>query len=450
VRDRTWQVVRVNELVGGGLLAINDGYRMKNEELGPAGIPFVRGGDIQDGVVRTQVQDHIRPEFAARLDSKLVRPGDVAFITKGTVGRVGRVLAGQTPFVVAPQVCYWRTLDPSRLDPIFLYYLIVGSEFQNQLDAVKTHGSMVADYVSLSDQRTFRLSLPPPEDQKAIASILGVLDDKIELNRRMNETLEAMAQALFKSWFIDFDPVRAKMAGRPPAGMDDATAALFPSGLAGSPLDETPVGWSTTTLEQVTSKIGSGATPRGGDRAYVEQGITFIRSQNVYDSEFVWSGIVRITDADAEQLRGVTVQPEDVLLNITGASILRTCVVDQSALPARVNQHVAIVRAKPGVPAQFLHFHLLRPQTKAYLLGMDAGASRQAVTKAHIESVPLTLPTPEVLQRFAQVCEPFFGAVANNREQTRTLASLREALIPKLLSGELRIRDAKHVVEKVA
>lgn len=288
---------------------------------------------------------------------------------------------------------------------------------------------------------------PPISEQRTIAHILGALDDKIELNRRMNETLEAMAQALFKSWFVDFDPVRAKAEGSRPKGIDAETARLFPNQLVGTDSGEIPKGWTSSTLREVTSKIGSGATPHGGDRAYVNDGIAFIRSQNVYDSAFTWEGLVRISDADAEQLRGVTVQRDDVLLNITGASILRTCVVDEAVLPARVSQHVAIVRARGAIPGRYLHLHLLRPSTKAYLLARDAGASRQAVTKGHIESVPIVLPTEAVLGRFSQLLSPLYDTIGNNRAQSRVLASLRDALLPRLLSGELSVRHAERLAE---
>ncbi|MBL9154586.1 MAG: restriction endonuclease subunit S [Verrucomicrobiales bacterium] len=182
-----------------GVLALNDGYRVRNVELGPVGIPFVRGGDIGDGGINTAVEDHIRPEFPYRVQSKLTRPFDVAFITKGTVGRVGMARPGQPQSVFAPQVCYWRSLDPDQLEPRFPFYLLTSAEFQANLDAVKTHGSMAADYVSMTDQRDFRLTFPPIREQKAIAAVLGALDDKIELNRPMNATLEAMARALFQN-----------------------------------------------------------------------------------------------------------------------------------------------------------------------------------------------------------------------------------------------------------
>lgn len=297
--------------------------------------------------------------------------------------------------------------------------------------------------------KAFHICLPPKGEQHAIARILGELDDKIELNRRMNETLETMARALFKSWFVDFDPVRAKVDGIDPK-LPSPLADLFPSEYEESELGKIPMGWSVSTLARVTTKIGSGATPRGGSSVYTDDGVALIRSQNVYDSQFIWDGLARITDAAATALQGVTVEREDILLNITGASILRTCIVEPDVLPARVNQHVCIIRPLPQVPARYIHFHLLQPSTKGLLLGMDAGASRQAVTKGHIESVPLVVPSAAVLNKFADLTGALFRSIDNNNSLSRTLTSLRDTLLPKLVSGELRVKAAEKMVEAVA
>jgi type I restriction enzyme S subunit len=242
-----WREVRLGDLVDERVLAISDGYRVRNEELGPEGIPFVRGGDIGDGWINTSTVDHIRPELAHRVRAKLAGPGDVAFITKGTVGRAGRLRAGQPQVVFAPQVAYWRVVNRDALDPVFVFYLIRSHAFQAALDGVKTHGAMVADYVSISQQQEFRIRIPSIDSQRAIAHILGTLDDKIELNWRTNETLEAMARALFKSWFVDFNPVRAKAEGRDP-GLPKHIADLFPSCFVDSELGEIPEGWEIGTL----------------------------------------------------------------------------------------------------------------------------------------------------------------------------------------------------------
>ena len=323
---------------------------------------------------------------------------------------------------------------------------------------------------------SIQVSIPASEDDRfQIAKVLAAFDDKIGQNRRINQTLEAMAQAIFQSWFVDFDPVKAKIAAKasrrdplraamsaicgkadaeldalPPEQYEQlaATAALFPGEMEASELGEIPKGWSHKALLQLTDKIGSGSTPRGGKEVYLEEGVALIRSQNVYDSLFAWDGLARISDEAAAQLKGVTVQGEDVLLNITGASILRTCVVEPDVLPARVNQHVAIIRAKAGVPPRFIHMHLLRPDIKNYLLGLNAGASREAITKAHIESLVLLTPGPELLSAFQTAISPLFRQVHCLTRQMRALGELRDTLLPKLLSGELLVADA--IAEAVA
>jgi type I restriction enzyme, S subunit len=157
----------------------------------------------------------------------------------------------------------------------------------------------------------------------------------------------------------------------------------------GTPL---PDEWDTVRLADVTSKVGSGATPRGGSSVYVAQGTAFIRSQNVHDHEFRADGLAFIDDRAADQLRNVTLQPNDVLLNITGDSILRTCLVPDDVLPARVNQHVSIVRANSRANALFLQKWLSLPAMKEHMLGHSSGGTRKAITKGHILSFPMPLP----------------------------------------------------------
>jgi type I restriction enzyme S subunit len=140
-----WRELRVGDLVRQNALMVSDGYRVRNEELGPEGIPFVRGGDIGNGWINTDTEDHIRPECVDRVRAKLTQPGDAAFITKGTVGR-GGAFDQKPPVVFAPQVAYWRVIDRNVLDPGFVFYLMQSHGFQSALNGVKTHGAMAADY----------------------------------------------------------------------------------------------------------------------------------------------------------------------------------------------------------------------------------------------------------------------------------------------------------------
>ena len=368
--------------------------------------------------------------------------GDVVFSYETRLGEVGVIPRGL-------RCCLGRRMGLLRtkeamLAPEFLVYAYLSPHFQELLRQRTIHGSTV-DRIPLVAMPDFPIRVPDLATQRTIAHILGTLDDKIELNRRMNETLEAMARALFKSWFVDFDPVRAKSEGHTPAGMSADTAKLFPSKLVESTLGPIPKGWKVARLSELTNKIGSGATPRGGDKAYILDGTSLIRSQNVYDSAFVWNGLVHIADDEARRLRSVTVDTGDVLLNITGASFLRTCIVDPQVLPARVNQHVAIVRAKEGIPSRYIHNHLLLENTKGYLSGMDAGASRQAITKAHIESVPIIEPLGPILVAWDHIVAPLYGRMNTTARETRNLSILRDSLLPRLLSGELSVANVERV-----
>jgi len=376
-------------------------------------------------------------------------------------------------FVVSTKLMVIRTKN-DNLHPKFLYYFLTSPATVSWLQVLAESRSGTFPQITFDQVAGLELPFPPVEYQERVAEQIDILDRKINLNRRINQTLEAMAQAIFKSWFVDFDPVKAKIAaiqqGRDPlraamtaiSGKSDAeldalppeqyeqlaaTAALFPEEMEESELGGIPKGWTNKALAQLTDKIGSGSTPRGGKEVYLEEGVVLIRSQNVYDCLFVWEGLARISDDAAAQLKGVTVQEEDVLLNITGASILRTCVVDPDALPARVNQHVAIIRAKAGVPPRFIHMHLLRPDIKSYLLGLNAGASREAITKAHIESLVLLTPGPELLAAFQTTTAPLFRQVQCFAQQMRILGKLRGTLLPKLLSGELSMAEASEEAE---
>ncbi|MDE3140287.1 MAG: restriction endonuclease subunit S, partial [Pseudomonadota bacterium] len=205
-----WQRHEVSKLIEAGTLLIGDGYRAKNDELGDHGLPFARAGNINDGF-QFKDADHFPEGNLARVGNKVSRPGDVVFTSKGTVGRFAFVRPSTQRFVYSPQLCFWRALDASVIEPGFLFYWMFGREFFVQFKGVAGQTDM-AEYVSLTDQRRMHITLPPIHEQRAIAHILGTLDDKIELNRRMSETLEAMARALFKAWFVDFEPVRAKHA----------------------------------------------------------------------------------------------------------------------------------------------------------------------------------------------------------------------------------------------
>lgn len=440
IQESAPELCRVQDLIDNGILEINDGYRVRNAELGPHGIPFVRGGDIGDGDICTKVLDHIRPELSDRVENKLTREGDVAFISKGTVGRVGRVRLGQPTFVFAPQVCYWRSLDNSRLDPTYLFYALRSADFYAHLNAVKTHGSMVADYVSLSDQRRFTLPIPEIFTQRRIADILGSLDDKIDLNRRMNETLEVMARRLFKSWFVDFDPVHAKAAGLSLINYDSDISNLFPTGFEKSPLGDIPRGWSVTTVgtELVLAK---GVSYRSAELAASDKALVTLKSINrgggyrvdglkSYTGKFSPQQVVKpgelvIAQTDVTQAAEVIGKPALVLADVRFETLIAS---------------LDLIIARPVVgdlSEHFFYLLFLTPEFQSHVYGHTNGTTVLHLSKNGVPSYCFIRPTESVAKAFTVIVRSIFDQIAANELENRALSATRDKLLPRLLSGEL-------------
>lgn len=182
--------------------------------------------------------------------------------------------------------------------------------------------------------------------------------------------------------------------------------------------------WNYVRLGDVCSKIGSGATPKGGATVYIDSGISLIRSQNVYNLEFSYDGLAHITEDAAEKLNGVTVLKNDILLNITGDSVARTCIVPDSVLPARVNQHVAIVRPnQKEVNPLFLNYYLASPYMQSFMLGLAVGkgASRNAMTKDMIANFEVPCPPIDIQESIVSILSAYDNLIENNQKQIKLL-----------------------------
>ncbi len=400
------------------------GSQLHAADYVPVGIPSVMPKNLSEDRVSTADIARVRETDAERLAKHRLRSGDIIYSRRGDVER--RALIGDREAGwLCGTGCLRIRLNPAEIHPSYLFYFLGHPSIRSYI--VRHAQGATMPNLNTSILRNVPLTQPPLDEQKRIAAVLGALDDKIELNRKMNQTLEEMAQAIFKSWFIDFDGVAEE-------------------DLEDSELGPIPRGWQITNLGALTDKIGSGATPRGGASVYVNTGVRLIRSQNIYDSEFKWDGLVHLTDSDADKLRGVTVEEDDILINITGDSILRTCIVDPTVLPARVNQHVAIIRARQDIPTDFLHQHLLSKRMKEWLLGHSAGATRKAITKGHLEAVPIIIPPSTKFGEFEKITYPLRRKRNANDLNSRVLTDLRNVLLPKLISGEIRIPAAEESI----
>jgi len=292
------------------------------------------------------------------------------------------------------------------------------------------------------------IPLPPLPEQRAIAHILGTLDDKIELNRRTNETLEAMARALFKSWFVDFDPVHAKKAGRKPEGMDAETAALFPDDFEDSEMGKIPRGWSARTVGACAT-LKRGTTYDGmlvGKPGPALLGLGSIRPGGGFRGD-------KFKTYGGECPAGLMLFPGDMYVSLKGATkdgemIGSVARVPTSVPSGRLTQDTVKLELAEPLYSHFLYRLLLTPAYRNYCAGRAMGSAVVALSREDFLSYPLALPPVEVLRVFDHIAARLERRTELLEVESATLRSTRDTLLPQLLSGSLRVPEAMRIVEK--
>jgi type I restriction enzyme, S subunit len=437
-----WRTVTVRELVDDGVLERpidgNHGeIHPKTSDFVPSGIPFVMASDLVNGRVDTTHCAFISEERARTLRKGFAKPGDVLISHKATMGRTAVVGELDVPFLMlTPQVTYYRVKDPTRLSNQYLRLYFDSPSFQRLFETWGLKGSTRA-YLGITSQLDLPIVLPPPDEQRAIAQILGTLDDKVELNRRISDTLEATARALFKSWFVDFDPVRAKAAGRDP-GLPKHLADLFPGRLVDSEVGAIPEGWDVKGLDQIARFVNGLALqkyPPMGDRSLPVIKIAQLRSGR----------------ADGEDRASANLDPDyivadgDILFSWSGSL---ECVLWAGG-PGALNQHLFRVTSSnyPRWLCYFaVHYHLHEFRQIAAGKATTMGHIQRHDLSAAKIAVPAKLIPREVDLRIS----PLFESLWKRAVESGTLAALRDALLPKLTSGELRLQDVEKFIEKVS
>ena len=312
----------------------------------------------------------------------------------------------------------------------FLFYSLLFH--RNDFLQVATGGAQR----NLSGQliRRFSINTPPLAEQIAIARVLGTLDDKIELNRRMNATLEAMARALFQSWFVDFDPVRAKLDGRKPAGIDAAIAAHFPASFQESKLGRIPKGWEIGSILRQADLL-SGGTPKTDVPAYWNGDVPWASAKDVSQcgEAFLVTTERTITKLGVDESSTKIIPAFATVVVARGATTGRLTMFGHSMA---MNQTCYGLRSK--VDAPFVLYCNARHFIERLVQG-GHGSIFDTITTSTFEATEVLLPPKQVLLAFDQQVAPLFQQVCANLHQSRTLATLRDTLLPKLLSGELQV-----------
>lgn len=328
--------------------------------------------------------------------------------------------------------------DTDKVNPRFLLYAYLGSEFQETLRSRTVHGSTV-DRIPLSEFPRFLIRIPPLPIQNRIVHALGTLDDKIESNRRMNETLEAMARTLFKSWFVDFDPVRAKAEGRQPPGFDAATAALFPNSYEDSTLGPIPKGWSVKSIREVVAAVYDGphATP-----PEAESGAVFLGIDNLTGTSIDLTKVRHIGEEHWQhRTRRVTPQAGDIVFSYEAT--LGYFALIPPDLRCCLGRRLALVRPQEAnpFPRFLLHTFISGPFQAMLMARRVHGSTVDRIPLLGFPTYPVIWPERNLLSKFEEVAEPIWRQIHRNQCEGQTLAAMRDALLPKLLSSEVKVHD---------
>jgi len=430
-------------LISDGVLQIGDGYRAKLEELGGDGLIFLRSGNVSDDAITFDGVERFHTSLAQKVAQKVSRPSDTIITTKGnSTGRTSYVTDDMPSFVYSPHLSFWRSKQPYQLHPGFLRYWARGEEFQEQLREMMGSTDM-APYLSLTDQEMLRISVPGIDQQSVIARILGALDDKIELNRRMNRTLKALAQKLFKSWFVDFEPVVAKSQGRRPFGLSDELAALFPSKFEDSDMGPVPRGWRMAPL---------------GDTLALERDL--VEPQQASSEEFDHYSIpafdrgqIPTREIGGAIKSGKYRVPDDALLlsKLNPDTPRVWWPTTDPAWRAIASTEFLVCRAKPNFNRTWLYWQLRDSDFLDEFTTRVTGTSNshQRVRPDDLLRL-LRVDAGEVLRNeFAKLVTAPTKRMMLNTQQSQKLAAMRDLLLPKLLSGELRVPAAEKTIQAI-
>ena len=384
------------------------------------GIPWIKISDASASKGRTIEKTAGRILQAGRAKSVSVNSGDLIVSNSATPG---------IPMFVGLSACIhdgWLLLrDFKNSDPLFLFYLL-RHERRNLL--AQGNGSV---FTNLKTEILKRHSVKIPElgEQKAIAHILGSLDDKIEINQKMNETLEEIAKAIFKSWFVDFDPVRAKMDGRP-TGLPDDISNLFPDELVDSEIGEIPKGWINANIGDYFDCLDRKRIPlSGNERAkrhgefpyYGATGIIDYLDDYIFDGKYLLIG----EDGSVERKNG-------------------TAFAQYVSGKIWVNNHAHVLQGKNGISTEILYLAFQFIKVSPFI----TGAVQLKISQKNLRNIPFTKPNQEIVANFEGIVSPIFSKRLLLEQENIILADLRDTLLPKLISGELQIPDAEKFLEE--
>ena len=406
-------------------------YRGKTPRKTSSGVPLITAKIVKDGRIMTPTEFIAAEGYDSWMNRGLPEPGDVVMTTEAPLGEIAQL---DNRKVALGQRLITLRGKPDVLNNTYLKFAMQAAFVQNQLKARSTGTTVLG--ISQRELREVEIPLPPLSEQHRIAHILGTLDDKIELNRQVNETLEATARAIFKSWFVDFDPVKAKMEGREPPFMDTETAELFPSAFQESTLGKISKGWKVGTLGEIAENVRRSVKASEIDANDCFIGLEHIPRRNITLSQ--WE-----TDAEVQSNKYRFRKGEILFGKLNPhfhkagvAPIDGVCSTDILVIQPIDIEWFGVVL---GLISSDNFF--------AYTTACAKGTTLPRTNWKDMSNYKTVLPTVEIAHKYTEFIQPIINKIIENIHQSRTLAQTRDTLLPKLLSGEIRIDDANEISE---
>jgi type I restriction enzyme S subunit len=401
------------------------------------GVLFLRSLNIRPFGLDTADVKYISPDFHATISKSSLQAGDVVIVRTGRPGTCAVIPEGLGA-VNCSDLVIVRCGDALR--PHFLCYW-VNAIGQHHVSAYSV--GAVQQHFNVASARLIELPVPPLPEQDRVLSVLCSLDDRIDNLRAINATLEAIAQALFKSWFVDFDPVHAKAKGREPEAIDAATAALFPSEFEESELGAIPKGWRVDEIGNVVKCLG-GATPSTKEDAYWTDGEHhWVTPKDLagLQAPILTATSRRITDAGLSRISSGLL-PRGTLLMSSRAPIGYLAL---AGIPAAINQ--GFIAMPPGgtLPPVYLFFW-----TRANMDSIKQkanGSTFMEISKSAFRPIKFCVPSPKLVDAFVAVASPLMDRIETNELHRVALTELRDTLLPRLISGKLRLPEATEATE---
>ena len=418
---------------------VQGGYAFKSADFGDEGVAVVKIANIQPPLVSLHGADRVKPEKLVGLDRFALNDGDILMaMTGATVGKVGRFKRSE-PAYLNQRVARISAKKGREFDDFI--YAVLSLPGVDKLIEGSSAGSAQAN-ISATGIGAFPVPRLSNGEQLLIGGFSRLIDDRITLLRETNATLEAIAQAIFKSWFVDFDPVRAKMEGRAPEGMDEATAALFPDSFGESELGLVPKGWEISPVGNVVETVGGG-TPNTKDASY------WLPAEHCWTTPKDLSGISAPVLLDTERKlsdKGIAkicsgLLPIGTLLMSSRAPIGYLGIAQ---VPMAINQ--GYIAMPPGSVLPPLYMLYWCRQHMSIIKNHANGSTFMEISKKAFRLLPVLVPSAEVLTQFITITSTLFDRLVKNEEQSQTLAALRDTLLPRLISGKLRLPEADNVI----